>query len=182
MSFSIVIFQGPSASGKSTLQARLGLPKIVTWTSRTPRTGEQDGVDYHFATREQMEVMNRQSLMLEISEYRGNLYGTARSSLDEAVRDQQPRSSVMDAPGAALVKRQLGDKALLIGVSASREQLAQRLFDRKVSVEEQQLRLASFDQEIAALSQCDVIIRNGEGQLRTAERVVDFIRAGIEAR
>ncbi len=179
MSFSIVIFQGPSASGKSTLQARLGLPKIVTWTSREPRAGEQDGVDYHFATREQMEVMDRQGFMLETSEYRGNLYGTALSSLEEAVRDQQPRSSVMDAPGAALVKRQLGEKALLIGVSASREQLAQRLFDRKVSVEEQQLRLASFDEEIAALAQCDLIIRNGEGQLRTAENIIDCIRAGL---
>ncbi|WDF51123.1 guanylate kinase [Paenibacillus sp. KACC 21273] len=87
MSFSIVVFQGPSASGKSTLQARLGVPKIVTWTSRQPRAGEQDGVDYHFATREQIELMFRQGLMLEMSEYRNNLYGTSISSIEDAGKD-----------------------------------------------------------------------------------------------
>ncbi|WP_458120858.1 guanylate kinase [Paenibacillus sp. Z6-24] len=180
MSFSIVIFQGPSASGKSTLQARLGLPRVVTWTSRSPRPGEQDGREYHFATREQMELMHRQGLMLEISEYRGNLYGTSIRSLEEDGHSSQVRSSVMDARGARLVKELLGERALLIGVSASREQLARRLFERKVSIEEQELRMASFDEEMAALSQCDLIIRNGDGQLRTAETIIDYIREGIQ--
>jgi len=161
MSFSIVIFQGPSASGKSTLQARLGVPKIVTWTSRQPRAGEQDGIDYHFATREQIELMFRQGLMLEMSEYRNNLYGTSISSIEDAGKDGW------------------GDRVLLIGVVAEREQLAKRLFDRKVSIAEQEQRLLSYDQEKSALSACDLIIHNSEGQLRTAEKVIDFIREGI---
>lgn len=180
MSFSIIVFQGPSASGKSTLQARLGLPRIVTWTSRAPRAGEQDGREYHFATREQMELMHRQGRMLEINEYRGNLYGTSISSLEEAGQDGQARSSVMEAKGARLVKHLLGERALLIGVSASREQLERRLFERKVSIEEQQFRMASFDEEIAALSQCDIVIRNDESQFRVAESIIDYIRLGLE--
>lgn len=179
MSFSIVVFQGPSASGKSTLQARLGVPKIVTWTSRQPRAGEQDGVDYHFATREQIELMFRQGLMLEMSEYRDNLYGTSISSIEEAGKDGQVRSTVMDAPGAKLVKEKWGDRVLLIGVLADREQLAKRLFDRKVSIAEQEQRLLSYDQEKSALSACDLVIHNSERQFRTAEKVIDYIREGI---
>ncbi|WP_322906938.1 guanylate kinase [Paenibacillus campi] len=179
MSFSIVIFQGPSASGKSTLQSRLGLPRIVTWTSRAPRAGEQDGREYHFATREQIELMHRQGLMLEINEYRGNLYGTSIGSLEQAGQDGQPRSSVMEAQGARLVKQLLGERALLIGVSASREQLERRLFERKVSIQEQQLRMASFDEEIAALAQCDIVIRNDANQFCVSESIIDYIRAGL---
>jgi len=179
MSFSIVIFQGPSASGKSTLQGRLGLPRIVTWTSREPRTGEQDGREYHFATREQMERMHQQGQMLEINEYRGNLYGTSLQSLEQAGEQGQARSSVMEAQGAKLVKQLLGERALLIGISASREQLERRLAERNVSMEEQELRMASFDEEMAALSQCDLIIRNDNGQLHTAEAIIDCLRAGL---
>lgn len=179
MSFSIVVFQGPSASGKSTLQARLGLPKIVTWTSREPRAGEQEGVDYHFATREQIELMFRQGLMLEVSEYRQNLYGTSISSIEDAGKDGQVRSTVMDAAGARLVKEKWGERVLLIGVLAERDDLAKRLFERKVSIAEQEHRLHSYDQESAALSQCDLIIHNSTGQLRTAEKIIDYIREGM---
>ncbi|WDF51124.1 hypothetical protein PQ460_01325 [Paenibacillus sp. KACC 21273] len=85
----------------------------------------------------------------------------------------------MDPPGAKLVKEKWGDRVLLIGVLADREQLAKRLFDRKVSIDEQEQRLQSYDQERVALSECDLIIHNSEGQLRTAEKVIDYIREGI---
>ncbi|MGO4376505.1 guanylate kinase, partial [Paenibacillus sp. MCAF20] len=55
MNLSLVVLQGPSASGKSTIQSMLGLQRIVTWTSRSPRAGEVDGVDYFFKTEAEMQ-------------------------------------------------------------------------------------------------------------------------------
>ncbi|OWR31774.1 guanylate kinase [Saccharibacillus sp. O23] len=176
MNISLVIFQGPSASGKTTLQAVLGLPRIVTWTSRAPRDGEIDGVDYHFTRRETLERMMREGQMLETSEYRGHLYGTSLASIEETARGGGLRSIVLDPSGADVAAELLGERALRLGVSASRAECEARLLARGSDAATISARLAGYDEEIAALDRCDLIVRSGEGGLERAGQIVRALR------
>lgn len=176
MNISLVIFQGPSASGKTTLQTVLGLPRIVTWTSRAPREGEQNGIDYHFTERENLERMMREGQMLETSEYRGHLYGTSLASLEETTRGGL-RSIVLDANGAQAARQLLGERALLVGVSASRAECEHRLVLRGSDTRQIEARLAGYDEEIAALESCDLIVRSSEGSLERAGKIIQALRS-----
>ncbi|CAH1221909.1 Guanylate kinase [Paenibacillus plantiphilus] len=179
MSFKLIVFQGPSGSGKSTLQAILGLPRIVTWTSRAPRPGEVDGQDYHFAGREQLEMMYEQQKMLEMAEYQGNYYGTSIAAIQSAADRSEPSAIVMEAGGAQQIKALLQDKALIIGVTASMEQCRQRLINRGTSAAELERRLRTYEEEIRSLMLCDIVIHNSDGNRMKSAAIMKLIGQGM---
>jgi len=92
-----IVFSGPSGTGKSTLITRLfkehpGLFGFsVSNTTRKPRSGEQDGVHYHFTDREVMKQMIADNKFLEHAEFGGNMYGTSISAV-QAVKEGQGKS------------------------------------------------------------------------------------------
>lgn len=82
----VLILSGPSGSGKSTLYKRAfartgGFEFSVSCTTRAPRAGEQDGIDYHFTSREHFEELLRDDAFAEYAEVHGNFYGTLKSEL-----------------------------------------------------------------------------------------------------
>lgn len=82
----VLILSGPSGSGKSTLYKRAfavtgGFEFSVSCTTRSPREGELDGIDYHFKTREQFTELLKQDAFAEHAEVHGNYYGTLKSEL-----------------------------------------------------------------------------------------------------
>ncbi len=79
----MVVIVGESASGKSTLQRKLTesnnkFEKLITYTTRPKRHGEEDGVDYHFISADRFEKMTRKGLFADCSTYRGWSYGVAK--------------------------------------------------------------------------------------------------------
>ena len=76
----LVVVSGPAGSGKGTVNGMLLETKeyvySVSATTRAPRPGEEDGVNYHFITREEFEERIKEGKMLEYTEYCGNYYGT----------------------------------------------------------------------------------------------------------
>ena len=81
----MLILVGPSASGKTQIVQLLrkdyGLNKMVTYTSRLPRVGEVDGVDYHFLSKEEFEKKIKEDFFIEYVVYNGNYYGTAKACI-----------------------------------------------------------------------------------------------------
>lgn len=77
----MIVLIGCSGVGKSTveniLQKRLGLNKVISYTTRQPREGEVNGVDYHFITKESFELLDKDGFFAEKAEYNGNYYGIA---------------------------------------------------------------------------------------------------------
>jgi guanylate kinase len=179
MSFQLVVLQGPSASGKTTLQARLGLPRIVTWTSRPPRAGETEGRDYYFGSREKLQGMYDGGELLEISDYQGNLYGTSLASVAGALQDKTARSVVLDASGAQTVKDRYPEQVLRIGIYADKEQCRKRLSMRGASEEEMDRRLAGYEAEVQQLFSCDLIIPNNDKRLEQADGFMQWIRGAL---
>ncbi|GAB6991118.1 guanylate kinase [Paenibacillus pini] len=182
MSLSLVVLQGPSASGKSWVQSELGIPRIITCTSRTPRTGEMDGVDYYFKTRAELQQMYEQGDMIEMTEYHGNLYGTSTQIIQDVIDKSEIRSIIMDDAGARKIKHLFRDRVLWIGVKASRKDCEDRLLARAQRAEEVEERLSSFEVEIEALSDCDIIMNNTDENRGNMDTIVEFLREGLTNR
>jgi len=182
MSISLVVLQGPSASGKSTIQSRLGLPRIVTWTSRSAREGESDGVDYFFKSRSEMQRLYDQGQMVEMTEYHGNFYGTPLQLVEDVIRGGLPRSVILDQAGAGKIRELFREQTLLIGVKSGKEDCSRRLKARGHGPDEIRTRLSSFEDEVAALSDCDLILNNTDGNLGKIDLLADFIREGLRSR
>ncbi|MGE3172406.1 MAG: guanylate kinase [Planctomycetota bacterium] len=91
MSGKLVVISGPSGAGKTSVcRALKQLPGVefsVSATTRSPRPGEQPGVDYHFLARDEFERRARAGEFLEWAEYNGRFYGTPRAPMDRAVAD-----------------------------------------------------------------------------------------------
>jgi guanylate kinase len=179
MSLSLVVIQGPSASGKSTIQSMLGLPRIVTWTSRSPRAGEVDGVDYFFKSRAEMQKLYEQGQMIEMTEYHENLYGTPTQLIEEIIRKSELRSVILDEAGAKRIKQFFSGNVLLVGVKAERQECARRLEIRGQRASDIDARLSSFEVEIRALSQCDIVLNNTDENREKIDHIVRYLKGGL---
>src|SRR4051794_27352838 len=106
----LIVLSGPSGAGKGTVCARLRnfmpeLPYSVPATTRKPREGEQEGVNYFFKTGEEFEEMIRNDELLEWAEYVGNYYGTPRRFVEERLAEGQDVLLEIEVQGAMQVKR-----------------------------------------------------------------------------
>jgi guanylate kinase len=132
----LVIVSGPSGVGKSTVVARLiavsGLPlrRSVSVTTRQPRPGEVDGVDYHFWTRERFQEQLAAGAFLEWATVHGqNFYGTLRSEVDDYRKQGIGVCLVIDVQGAARVRQQCAD-VVSVFLNAPWDALVERLKGR----------------------------------------------------
>lgn len=109
----LFVISGPSGAGKSVLIRRIldDLPAVrfsVSSTTRGPRPGEMEGIDYHFISREQFQADIEAARFLEHAQYSGNLYGTNRHEIEEAERLGQDLLLDIEVQGA----RQLQEKGV----------------------------------------------------------------------
>ncbi len=102
----------------------------ISATTRSPRTGETEGVSYFFKTREQFESMVEQGELLEWAEYGGNCYGTPRSSVLAAIGEGKQVILEIDVQGGFQVKELFPDAHLVFIEPPSVEVLRQRLESR----------------------------------------------------
>jgi guanylate kinase len=133
-SFAVAIC-APSGAGKTTvcralLSEAADLLFSVSATSRPPRTGEQDGSDYHFVSREGFESMIESGELLEWAKVHGELYGTPRSNLEEAKRQQRVLVLDIDVQGAGQLVEALPDAVTIFLLPPSFEVLMERLLSR----------------------------------------------------
>lgn len=174
----IIAFLGPSAVGKSTLRDMLQLNRIVTYTTRQPRSGEIDGLDYHFTQREIILEMDLQELLLEFSEYNSNLYATSLNSFKDLISKNECATIIVDKNGAWKLKEVFSDRVMIIGVIASYEDCKSRMEARnEIDISQ---RLASFDDELASLNEIsDIIINNSKSNWHRSHEILNVIRTGI---
>ncbi|MCK9361463.1 50S ribosome-binding GTPase [Patescibacteria group bacterium] len=177
----IFILVGPSGVGKSTVQERLlqdrelHLSRAITSTTRAPRPGEIEGVDFYFLTNEAFEGLVKTDGFVEWVETFGRRYGTTKQEL-EARLTQGPVLMVADIRGARSIKSQYPNTHILF-LDAPREALVRRIEERPgTTPEDLERRLKKIDEEKAGAKEADVTLYNPDGELETTvENVRRFI-------
>lgn len=113
----ILIVSGPSGSGKSTLCRKIferfeGIEFSVSCTTRSPRGGERDGVEYYFRTPEQFEELIRRNAFIEYASVHGNFYGTLKSEILDRIEKGIDVLLDIDVQGALSIKKLAGENPL----------------------------------------------------------------------
>ena len=164
----LFIVSAPSGAGKTTLVERLveDVPRLKmsrSYTSRTVRSGEHDGVDYNFVSRQRFEAMAAAGEFLEWADVFGNLYGTSAADTERLLASGEDVVLVIDVQGARQVRRRGGEAITVFVMPPSHAVLEQRLRGRSKDTEDAvQRRLQVARQEIAAFAEYDFIVINDE--------------------
>ncbi len=141
--FLLLILSSPSGAGKTTLTRRLlarfpDLRFSVSHTTRQPRTGEVSGKDYHFVDRDTFHAMVDNDDFVEWAEVHGNLYGTARSEIERAQRDERCQGMIFDIDyqGARQIRATVPEVIGVFILPPSMDELLRRLRGRASETEE----------------------------------------------
>jgi guanylate kinase len=152
----VFVITGPSGVGKGTLirTLRERVPELalsVSATTRPPRPGEEDGVDYHFLSPEEFERRVRAGEFVEHAHYSGRRYGTLRSELERRVAAGAPVVLEIELQGARQVRETLPDAIQIFIAPPGAEALRTRLIGRGTDSPEQvAARLATASEELQA--------------------------------
>ena len=183
----LVVLSGPSGAGKGTVLAEYfrGEPRTdlsVSATTRHPRPGERDGVDYHFITREEFEGMIARGEVVEYTCYNGNYYGTPAEPIRRSLEAGRDVILEIEVDGAAQVRRKFPEALTVFVLPPSFEELRRRLTGRGTETgEEVRARLETARKELALASQYDYILVNDRVE-EAAAALGDIIRAAHCAR
>jgi guanylate kinase len=152
----VFVITGPSGVGKGTLIRGLmerhpQLELSVSATTRAPRPGEQDGVDYHFLEREEFDRRVTEGDFVEHADYAGRSYGTLRSELDARVSAGKPVVLEIEVQGARQVRAAMPEAVQVFIAPPSLDALRTRLVGRGTDdSEEVERRLRVAEQELTA--------------------------------
>jgi guanylate kinase len=160
----IICLIGHSASGKSTLEKELvkdGFEKIISYTTRPPRKGEIDGVDYHFISTEQFMEMDKQGKFQETAKYRDWLYGL---SLDGVDYKNKHYIAVVTIHGYAELLKAVGKENIIaIYVCVDERERAMRLLKRGDDIDEIMRRIKADRDDFRYVDLiCDYTVRNDD--------------------
>ncbi len=187
----VIVISGPSGSGKSTVintlcKADETLIESVSATTRPPRRGEADGVDYHFLSKPAFEKYVQQNRFLEWAEYGGNFYGTLKSEIVAAREAEKDAILEIEVKGAFQIQSQDLSPArslFIFIIPPSFATLEKRLRRRKTESEtERNKRLAIAKSEILEIEHFDYWISNPENAPQHAVQQIQAIIAAERSR
>lgn len=176
----LVVLSGPSGVGKGSVCAsvRRRYPDVwlsVSVTTRAPRPGETDGVEYHFVDEDEFAAMVEDDQLLEHAIFAGHRYGTPRAPVLERLRADVPALLEIDLQGARQVKARMPEAHLVFLAPPSFEELTRRLVGRATEdpeVVRRRLDIARI--ELAAEDEFESVIVNDDVE-RAADALVAFL-------
>ncbi len=162
----LFVLSGPSGAGKGTLRKKIfeSLKDIefsVSCTTRSPRKGEVDAVDYRFLSMDTFEQLFREGAFLESAEVHGKWYGTLIKDVESVLNSGRDILLEIDVQGALQIKNKIPDSILLFVAPPGMDVLERRLRERGTECEELlQLRLRNARREIAQSNLYDHVVLN----------------------
>lgn len=157
----IIVLVGPSGSGKTTLGEELskkGYPKLVTTTTRQPRKGETDGIDYYFRKADELDPDD----FVEQTVYNDRLYGLTKAEVREALTQYPLVHVSLDRNGAKAMKAVYPEETFVVFVYVSEEEMAKRMkargdSDTKIT---ERIEFSQSIDELEPPEEADFVIEN----------------------
>ncbi len=179
----LIVLSGPSGVGKGTVRKELfsqpdtNYEYSISATTRSPREGEVDAVDYFFKSREEFEALIEQGGLLEHAEFVGNYYGTPLAYVNETLEAGRDVFLEIEVQGAAQIREKAPDALFIFLAPPSISELEQRLIGRGTEPEDIiAKRIATAREEVEMMSLYDYVVENDEVQ-----NACDKINAIIKA-
>jgi len=186
----LIVFSGPSGVGKGTVRERLfdkygeelNLAYSVSMTTRQPRPGEREGIDYYFVTPEQFAEKIKNNGFLEFAEFVSNSYGTPKDKVEELLSEGKNVMLEIEVQGALQVMKQAPEALTIFLVPPSLEELEKRIRGRRTEDEAIVLqRLGKASRELATKDEYKYVVTNDTVE-QAAEDVAAIIRNQIDQR
>ncbi|WP_082234227.1 guanylate kinase [Halobacillus massiliensis] len=164
----LFILSGPSGVGKGTVRKALfeqstDLKYSISMTTREPREGERDGVDYFFKTREEFEKLIGEGQLIEHAEYVGNYYGTPKQYVQQTLDEGKDVFLEIEVQGALKVRENFPEGVFIFLIPPSLEELKDRIVNRGTETEEKvKNRLSAAKEEIEMMDAYDYVVVNDQ--------------------
>lgn len=180
----LVILSGVSGAGKDTIKKELirrmeNVVSLPSYTSRKPREGEEEGVQYHFITKEQFEEKIKENEFYEYDLHHENYYGTSKKLMDEKIASGKIIVKDIEVNGTENLIKLLKDETNIVSIflKVDKDELRSRLEQREdnLSEEEIELRLGRLKYEESKIHLYDYVIKNDD-----LEKTVQIIMSIIE--
>lgn len=178
----LVVFSGPSGSGKGTVLAEVmkrypDMEFSVSATTRAPREGEQDGVNYFFKTKEEFQSMAENGGFIEWAQFCENCYGTPRAYVESRLEQGKDVVLEIEVQGAMQVKEAYPDAVLIFNLPPSMQELKNRLIGRNTEpMEVVNKRLETAKSELKVSDRYDYVIVNDVVET-AAEKFIAILRS-----
>ena len=165
----LIVLSGPSGVGKGTVrkelfsQANTNYEYSISMTTRNPREGEVDGVDYFFKSREEFEALIEQGGLLEHAEFVGNYYGTPLAYVNETLDAGRDVFLEIEVQGAKQIREKAPDALFIFLAPPSLSELKSRLVGRGTETDDViAKRIATAEEELEMMSLYDYVVENDE--------------------
>ncbi len=171
----LIIISGPSGAGKGTLVKELlaRVPRLwvsVSATTRPPRAGEREGIDYFFLTEKEFARREAAGEFLETAEVHGRRYGTLRGPVHDHVAAGERVVLEIDPQGAEQVRRNASESVLVFVRAPSEAELRRRLAKRGSETAEQvETRMHTAERELRLVDTYDYVVINDDVRRATDE-------------
>jgi guanylate kinase len=181
----VFVITGPSGVGKGTLIRGLlervpGLELSVSATTRAPRPGERDGVDYHFLSEEEFDRRVAAGDFVEHASYSGHKYGTLRSELERRMAEAAGVVLEIEVQGARQIRAAMPEAVQVFIAPPSVEALRARLVGRGTDdPEDVEARLATALEELQAEKEFEYVVVNDRLEQAT-EELAEIVRSELE--
>ncbi|WP_353855805.1 guanylate kinase [Bacillus sp. Bos-x628] len=179
----LIVLSGPSGVGKGTVRQAIFSQEdtkfaySISVTTRKPREGERNGVDYFFKTREEFEDMIQNKKLLEWAEYVGNYYGTPIDYVEQTLREGKDVFLEIEVQGALQVREAFPEGLFIFLAPPSLSELQNRIIMRGTESEELiQNRMAAAKEEIEMMDAYDYVVENDDVEL-ACERIKAIVLA-----
>lgn len=178
----LIVVSGPSGAGKGTVLAHAianypNLQYSVSVTTRAPRPGEKDGVNYYFINEEEFKKMLHNNDLLEFQQVYGNFYGTPKKKVLEKLDQGFDVVLEIDVKGALEIKNKFPQAVMIFLTPANKSTIEERLRGRSTESEEQlRVRISSAINELKQAVFYDYIVVNEDAEMG-AQDIISIIRA-----
>lgn len=178
----LLVLSGPSGAGKGTICKHLlsvcpNLKYSVSATTRDPRNGEIDGVNYHFISKDSFKSMIAANELLEYAEVYNNFYGTPREYVRNLLEQNYDVILEIDPQGAKQIKSKFPDAVFVFILPPSLTELADRIYKRGTDTEQViKLRLSQAVSELNCANEYDYIVLNDKVP-EAVEKIIFILKA-----